>query len=521
MDSPQKRKASPELITNPFIKKRNREWRISPPPLSHPERRHAREREQHRELLEGRQAETTSSKDSNDAQGPLNTPDADAAAVSGLHRPISPPPTTTTTTAATSALVESTPLPIDNHLAYFTTLLRDRTLHPYPPATPRLPIAAYAALYTRAHARPTGAHFVVTQHDHPVAGPHYDLRLQINPTSSCSWALMYGLPGDPNARGRGRGRRTGSGALRTAAETRVHCLWNHLVETAGRDTGSLMVWDTGEYEVLAPRGRGRAAGGPSSSSSSTSDSEESPPAEDRGGWAAGLTQQQKLARAFASRKIRLRLRGTRLPRRYVVSLRLTRDEDAAGRAKAAAAAASSGKKPRGRRRLQAKPTPNKTTGPDTSDSDAGVEEVGEVEVEEGENDGTAGQSAGAGLSEMEKELRELEDAEVRRMNAYVGAVNTIGSVYQRKWFLGLEREACGFVRGKKDGRVWWERKGEQEEEEKEATGGAEENRLEWPFYVRGPECERSVVTGRLGRDVLRDEGVVGYVGRKGWRPILS
>jgi hypothetical protein len=25
-----------------------------------------------------------------------------------------------------------------------------------------------------------------------VAGPHYDLRLQINGDSSCSWAIMYG-----------------------------------------------------------------------------------------------------------------------------------------------------------------------------------------------------------------------------------------------------------------------------------------------------------------------------------------
>lgn len=41
-----------------------------------------------------------------------------------------------------------------------------------------------------------------------------------------------------------------------------------------------------------------------------------------------------------------------------------------------------------------------------------------------------------------------------------------------------------------------------------------------PFYVRGPDFERSVVTGRLGRDVLEDEGVQGFIARKGWRAVL-
>lgn len=41
-----------------------------------------------------------------------------------------------------------------------------------------------------------------------------------------------------------------------------------------------------------------------------------------------------------------------------------------------------------------------------------------------------------------------------------------------------------------------------------------------PFYVRGPDFERSVVTGRLGRDVFEDEGVEGFIGRKGWRAVL-
>jgi len=37
-----------------------------------------------------------------------------------------------------------------------------------------------------------------------------------------------------------------------------------------------------------------------------------------------------------------------------------------------------------------------------------------------------------------------------------------------------------------------------------------------PFYVMGKEVERSVVTGRLAREVESDEGVMGFVGRMGW-----
>jgi len=50
---------------------------------------------------------------------------------------------------------------------------------------------------------------------HPVAGVHYDLRLQISQTSSVSWACMYGLPGNPNSRRLNR----------NATETRVHNVW--------------------------------------------------------------------------------------------------------------------------------------------------------------------------------------------------------------------------------------------------------------------------------------------------------
>lgn len=79
---------------------------------------------------------------------------------------------------------------------------------------PRLPVKDWIDLYSR-NRHENGCHFVIHQHDHPVAGPHYDLRLQFSESSSLSWAIMYGLPGDPNSRR----------VNRNATETRVHCLW--------------------------------------------------------------------------------------------------------------------------------------------------------------------------------------------------------------------------------------------------------------------------------------------------------
>lgn len=545
MDSQRKRKASPEFISNPFIKKRNLEWRISPPPFRTPERRrpNAHDDTSHADDELGVNDEAQAGNRNHESMnaGPDHHGFGDEVSVfkeatsPDVQQPISPPSTRTTKPdASTSALIESAQIKIDNHLAYFTSLLASHILKPWPPSHPRLPVPSYASLYTHALDSPHGAHFVVTQHDHPVAGPHYDLRLQINETSSCSWAIMYGLPGDSNARG--RSGRVGGGMLRNATETRVHCLWNHLVETAGRETGSLLIWDTGQYEVLPPVSRSsnksKSRGRPPDSGSDDDEDEEDGDHDDAqnlgagssGSW-AGMTQQQRLARAFAARKIRLQLHGARLPQTYVVNLRLTKSEDTAGRAKAA----RSGERPRRRRRRlgqlqqQKKKKKKKTAAsrmdPDTSSSSDEVEGGADKEQEEEEeefNDGSRGKSA-EGLTEMEKELRELEDEEVRRTNAYTGAVNTIGSVHQRHWFLSLDREACGFARTKKEGRVWWEREAGSDH----VDTGQEADRLKWPFYVRGPDHERSIVTGRLGADVLRDEGVVGYVRRKGWRPMLN
>ena len=79
---------------------------------------------------------------------------------------------------------------------------------------PCLQLSDWMDLYRR-NEHGNGRHFVIHQHDHPVAGPHYDLRLQFSETSSVSWSVMYGLPGDPNSRR----------VNRNATETRVHSYW--------------------------------------------------------------------------------------------------------------------------------------------------------------------------------------------------------------------------------------------------------------------------------------------------------
>jgi DNA polymerase Ligase (LigD) len=174
-----KRPASPGLIPNPFIKKRNLEWAIQPPTLP-----------------------------------PISSETIETVTALVTSPPSSPPdkePAETTTTAA----IEAGEVKITDHTSHFSALLSSAILSPYPPDVPHLPIDVYRRSYERSFGSKTGAHFVIHQHDHPIAGTHYDLRLQINESSSVSWAIMYGLPGDPNS----------VRLNRNATETRVHCLW--------------------------------------------------------------------------------------------------------------------------------------------------------------------------------------------------------------------------------------------------------------------------------------------------------
>ena len=113
------------------------------------------------------------------------------------------------------AAVEAGKVEIDDHVKLFSTRLA-QVLRPEPPigVYPRMSIEDWIGLYSR-NQHTNGRHFVIHQHDNPAAGPHYDLRLQFSESSSLSWAIMYGLPGDPNSRR----------INRNATETRVHCVW--------------------------------------------------------------------------------------------------------------------------------------------------------------------------------------------------------------------------------------------------------------------------------------------------------
>lgn len=170
---PTKRGPSPKFVGNPFIKKKNLEWSLGIPSSTH-------------------DSDGSSSFDEPNGQE-LRSEDGGPKA----------------------SAVEAGKAKIEDHLDYFTGLLTKAALSPFPSGIPRLLTEGYRRLYEANSGNPKGAHFIVHQHDHPVAGTHYDLRLQINETSSASWAIMYGLPGDPNSQRLNR----------NATETRIHCLW--------------------------------------------------------------------------------------------------------------------------------------------------------------------------------------------------------------------------------------------------------------------------------------------------------
>ncbi|KAF2856721.1 hypothetical protein T440DRAFT_437682 [Plenodomus tracheiphilus IPT5] len=361
----------------------------------------------------------------------------------------------------TLAAVEAGKAKIDDHLTYFCQHL-SKSIRPKDPTTPHLSLSSFGHLYA-SNCNPQGHHFVLHQHNHPRAGIHYDLRLQFSASSSLSFAIPKGLPGNPNSRSIGR----------LAVETRVHNYWNHLIESASHETGSLIIWDTGTYSVLPRKVKGRKSGIPSPKTSEDEDSAsdeiermDKPDRQDT----RQIQENQNLISAFQSRYIRLRLHGTRLPPNYTIILRLPSNSITKPPARCKNGRKNNAKK--------AKPAQ------DPSDS----EDTPEVETNE---------------QEQNLDTDTEEDAQTRATNAYPGATNDIGSIHQRHWFLQLDRQNSGFELDKTGGgKGVWVRKGE--------SGGFE------PFLVRGRDVERSVVTGRLARDVESDEGVEGFVGRGGW-----
>jgi len=77
------------------------------------------------------------------------------------------------------AAIEAGQAKIQDHLAYFSAHLREAS-RPSLPATPRLSINDFVRLYQRSES-PRGRHFVIHQHNHPIAGVHC-----MNPLLVCS-----------------------------------------------------------------------------------------------------------------------------------------------------------------------------------------------------------------------------------------------------------------------------------------------------------------------------------------------
>lgn len=487
----------------------------------------------------------------------LTTPDS-------LNRSVSPPPrprarvqkpansTTLTAVKSVAAAVEAGDIEIDDHVSFFSTKLLAAQL-PVLVNQPRLAHQAWLDLYRR-NIHDRGHHFVVHQHDHPIAGTHYDLRLQCNASSSISFAIMYGLPGDPNSRRLNR----------NATETRVHNLWNHLIETASSDTGTMLLWDTGEYSVI-PYEAKYSSHSDSSTDSSGSVSESA----DNN----GESEPEKLHRAFQARKIKLRLHGTKLPPNYTISLRLTADNF-----RSAQPARPAFKR---RRRNHNSSASTRKRQAETSDSSQAASSPEESHVEQ-ELDQRLNPrppqvkqrvsslhrlasppsrklpAVGAALVNEDDESKRMdsptmktqprvststpnpkptpaqaEDEEegIRRRNAYPGATNSINSIHQRKWFLSLDRAASGFTRIKDPltGRQIWRycpprhrlnREIGDPQSDPDSAPASGSQKFE-RFHVLGRDHETSVVTGRKAADVARDEGLVGYRPRAGWRGITE
>lgn len=246
---------------------------------------------------------------------------------------------------------------------------------------------------------------------------------------------------------------------------------NNLIESASHATGSLLIWDTGEYSVL-PRKKQ-----PTQTDDNLTDGD----GDDMAGYATN-PDNEKLIIAFQGRYIRLRLHGTRLPPNYTIGLRLPSSND---RGKQQPPAPSYKR----RRKSSWKP---EAPSPASTSSDVDFETA------------TEDHETYAVASASDKE----EAALISQNNAYTGAENTIGSVHQRNWYLSLDRHNSGFV--KEDGK--WVRRPTRGDGE---PGGFD------AFFVLGSEVERSVVTGRLSKEIMEDEGIAGFRPRKMWRPVME
>ncbi|KAL8718269.1 MAG: hypothetical protein Q9225_004573 [Loekoesia sp. 1 TL-2023] len=201
----------------------------------------------------------------------------------------------------------------------------------------------------------------------------------------------------------------------------------------------------------------------------------------------------KLHQAFKDMKIRIRLHGSRLPPDYTLSIRLLTTNNRHEQPKKPV-------RKRQRKDPEMRSLERHTT-PQTSDT----------KRQPLENIKASPNPVDSNKTAYEREIEEQENENVRLTNAYPGATNSINSIHQRKWYLSMDRYASGFVPWTQDdgAREWVRRK------EGDRLLGFE------PFFVRGRDHERSIVTGRTADKVMQDEGVREFTGRKGWRPVLE
>jgi hypothetical protein len=216
-----------------------------------------------------------------------------------------------------------------------------------------------------------------------------------------------------------------------------------------------------------------------------------------------LTDSEKLHQAFQQRKIRLRLHGTRLPAGYTLAVRADKDNFPTEQPK---------KPVRKRRRKDLRSARRQIL--ETSSSEASDSDQPQLRRKDVESlHRTASPPRKLDTNEDAHAASEEESETIRLTNAYTGATNDIGSVHQRKWYLSMDRASSGFVpvRDRRTGIKTWTRKREPDG----ALHGFE------IFWVMGRDMERSVVTGRLAEDIMKDEGVEGYVPRGLWRPVTQ
>lgn len=215
----------------------------------------------------------------------------------------------------------------------------------------------------------------------------------------------------------------------------------------------------------------------------------------------------------AQRKIRLRLHGTRLPKGYTISMRLPTYSNIYER--------DPGRPIKKRRKLaRASSTVEKKLAHPLSDtSEEEDSNSNDISLASSHPSSPTNRNSTPPIKPVTTPSTEdAEDAQIRLTNAYPGASNTIGSIHQRQWFITFDRESSGFVRQRRprdDARSEWIRM-------KHTTADGRTELLGFePFYVRGRDVERSVVTGRTADEILADEGVVGFVTRKGWRAVMD